>query len=165
MPDRNRAAVDHTALWSAALAAVLTLSLGDGRYDWLSFALGTALGLEMAAFYRPAFPEPDARWDRTTAAGVFGAVGGLVTTMVLAWPVQALVGTPASCRRLFERDGADLDDCAGTVAYHRLGVVWAAAAVVLAYAHWAYVVRPPSAAPHPADGEPAPAAVDVPARE
>ncbi|MCF1600141.1 hypothetical protein [Streptomyces muensis] len=84
MTGLNRGAIDQAALWSAALAAVITLSLGDGRYDWLSFALGTALALQIAAFYRPAPHEPDRRWDRCTGAGSFGAVSGLVAAMVLA---------------------------------------------------------------------------------
>lgn len=141
MSQQSTSATDQAALWSAALAAVITLSLGGGRYDWLSFAVGTALALQIAAFYRPAPPEPGSRWDRCTAAGGFGAVSGLVTAVILAWPVQTVVGTPHSCRQ----GQVDLDDCAGAAAYPWLGVVWVAAAVVLSAWHWTKVV--PHASP------------------
>ncbi|MCX4767847.1 hypothetical protein OG562_44250 [Streptomyces sp. NBC_01275] len=134
---------DQAALWSAALAAVITLSLGDGRYDWLSFALGVALALQIAAFYRPAPPEPYSRWDRCTTAGGFGAVSGLVAAMILAWPVQIVVGTPRGCRR----SEVDLDDCAGAAAYPWLGVVWLTAAVAMTCWHWTTVVCRPTPPP------------------
>ncbi|GAA3290379.1 hypothetical protein GCM10020295_04690 [Streptomyces cinereospinus] len=130
-------------MWSAALAAVVTLSLGDGRYDWLSLALGTALALQIAAFYRPAPHEPGRRWDRCTSAGSFGAVSGLVTAMVLAWPVQIAVGTPQHCRA----DGVDPDDCAGLAAYQWLGMVWLTATIALSCWHWSTVVHRPAGQP------------------
>ncbi|MET9513747.1 hypothetical protein [Streptomyces sp. NPDC002994] len=120
MSQQNREATGQAAWWSAALAAVIALSLGDGRYDWLSFALGMALALQIASFYRPTPPEPYNRLDRSTAAGGFGAVSGLVAAMILAWPVQIVIGTPPRCRH----GEADLDDCAGAAAYPWLGVVW-----------------------------------------
>ncbi|MFI6286740.1 hypothetical protein ACIBCM_18655 [Streptomyces sp. NPDC051018] len=143
MTPLNRGAIDQSALWSAALAAVITLSLGDGRYDWLSFALGTALALQIAAFYRPARHEPDRRWDRCAAAGSFGAVSGLVASMILAWPVQTAIGIPRQCRV----GGVDPDDCAGAAAYSWLGVVWLTTAVVLSCWHWSKVVLRPAPQP------------------
>ncbi|HZG07277.1 MAG TPA: hypothetical protein VE546_27555 [Streptomyces sp.] len=147
MSQQNRGGIDHAALWSAALASVITLSLGDGRYDWLSFALGSSLALQIAAFYRPTPPGPDDRWDRCTAAGGFGAVGGLVAAMILAWPVQTVVGTPSKCHRLFRQGEVALDDCAGAAAYSWLGVVWLTAAVTLSSWHWLKVVRQPTPPP------------------
>ncbi|MEU3603463.1 hypothetical protein ABZ714_32855 [Streptomyces sp. NPDC006798] len=136
----NAGAVDQAALWSAALAAVISLSMGEGRYDWLSFALGAALALQIAAFYRPAPHAPDKWWDRCSAAGSFGAVSGLVAAILLAWPVQAAIGTPRRCRAA----GVDTDDCAGAVAYPWLGVVWLTAAVALSGWHWSKMVLRPA---------------------
>jgi hypothetical protein len=142
MSEQTNVAIDHAALWSSATTAVISLSLGDGRYDWMSCALGSALALMVAAFYRPALAAPDDHWGRCTVAGAFGAVGGFIVVMVLAWPVQVAVGTPAACYRSFRAGETDLDDCAGMAAYRWLGVVWLTAAVTLFCWHWVRIVRP-----------------------
>ncbi|WP_049580222.1 hypothetical protein [Streptomyces sp. SBT349] len=134
MSERFRA--DHTALWSSVVATVITLSLGDGRFDWLSLALGVAQASQMAAFYRPVPRDAGDRWGRGAAAGAFGAVGGLIAVMVCGWPTQAVVGTPASCRKLAEHSVIAVHNCAGYEAYQWLGLVWAAAAVGLTCWHW-----------------------------
>ncbi|MFD0319190.1 hypothetical protein [Streptomyces flavalbus] len=145
MSQYARGATDQAALWSAAVAAVITLSLGEGRYDWLSLAVGAALALQIAAFYRPAPYAPGDVLNRATAAGGFGAVGGLVASMVLAWPVQMAVGTPPWCRA----GGVDSDNCAGAEAYWWLGVVWLVSAVALSCWHWSTVVRRTAPVPSP----------------
>ncbi|MFF6778574.1 hypothetical protein ACFY8W_34200 [Streptomyces sp. NPDC012637] len=159
MEQESRGVVDQAALWSASLAAVITLSLGEGRYDWLSFALGVTLALQIATFYRPARHEPGSRGARGVAAAGFGAVGGLVGTMVLAWPVQIAVGTPSLCHRMDAAGEADLADCAGDAAYPWLGVVWLTSALVLGCWHWFGVVErqpsPDRTGPEPTGPEPA----------
>ncbi|MET9953575.1 hypothetical protein ABZ135_18760 [Streptomyces sp. NPDC006339] len=151
MDQGTRGVVDQAALWSASLAAVITLSLGEGRYDWLSFALGVTLALQIAVFYRPTRHAPDDRAQRAVAAAGFGAVGGLVATMVLAWPVQTAVGTPRLCHRLHAAGEMDLADCAGEAAYPWLGVVWLASALTLACWHGVRMVDRP-ASPEPTGG-------------
>ncbi|MDT0307360.1 hypothetical protein RM780_10340 [Streptomyces sp. DSM 44917] len=144
MTERVRA--DQTALWSSAVATVITLSIGDGRFDWLCLALGTAQALQMAAFYRPVPREAGDRWGRWAAAGAFGAVGGLIAVMTLGWPVQTVVGTPSNCAALSEISAIAVHNCSGFAAYRWLGLVWATSAAGLAFWHWR-AVAPKEAAP------------------
>lgn len=135
--------VDQAALWTAAVAAVIALTSSGGRYGWLSCGIGTALAFLIAAYYRPSSAMVGQR-DRITKAGAFGAIAGLVTAMILSWPIQELVGTPGHCTRGWQGDEAQVDECAGATASDWVGLAWAGAGLILASLHW-WRVRPASA--------------------
>ncbi|MFD5797279.1 hypothetical protein ACFWIO_27875 [Streptomyces diastatochromogenes] len=86
--NQNRSGVDEAALGSAAVAAVVTLALGEGPYGWLSSGVGATLALLLAAYYRPRNTLPRDNPDTYFRACAFGAIAGLLVAMILAWPVQ-----------------------------------------------------------------------------
>lgn len=84
----GRSGVDEAALGSAAVAAVVTLALGEGPYGWLNTGVGITLTLLLAAYYRPRNTPPRTKGDAYFRAFAFGAVAGLLVAMILAWAVQ-----------------------------------------------------------------------------
>ncbi|MFG2819370.1 hypothetical protein ACGFX4_08075 [Kitasatospora sp. NPDC048365] len=128
---RNQDNTDQAALGSATVAAVLAVSTGDGRYNWFSLAVGLALAFLVASYYRPGSFGAGRQRERVLRSLAFGACMGLTAAMIAAWPVQAVIGTPAGCR-----GAEDVDNCAGAAAGDWVGVCWAVGAVLLTAVHW-----------------------------
>ena len=98
---RGERDVDRAALLGTALAAVVALTFGgQGAWDWLAAAVGVALLLVLAAFFRLPAGRPLPLRSRAELAAV-SAVAALAATLVLAPVLQAaLTATDAgrTCR-------------------------------------------------------------------
>ncbi|MCW0211743.1 MAG: hypothetical protein OJJ54_00125 [Pseudonocardia sp.] len=82
--------IDRAALLGAALAAVVALTFGgQGPWDWIASIAGLALLAVIGAFFHlPAAGDPRRRRQLLPLAGVVG----LATTLVVAVPMQLLLG-------------------------------------------------------------------------
>jgi hypothetical protein len=91
---------DQAALFGAALAAILTLTLPSGPWAPLGSVFGLVLLAVVGGYYRPL---PPTGWlDALAKGAAFAAVTALASFILIAWPVQRLVVQ----RRNPYRDGA-----------------------------------------------------------
>jgi hypothetical protein len=139
--------VDPAALATASLASVLILELEPGRFGWLSFGVGLMLAFLVAAYYRPLYSFSSSRRkyvDNTTRSAAFGATAGLLTAMILSWPIQYfIVGTPDKCNIVGVPMGSTrlqisqlIDNCAGEAAGIWVAWTWLISAIILAVVHY-----------------------------
>jgi hypothetical protein len=86
--------IDRAAILGAALAAVLSLTLSQGPWDWLSLFIGTTLSALVLFFFRvPADRNAHPRvfssvWGQLLA---HAAVAALCIGLAIAWPLQAAI--------------------------------------------------------------------------
>lgn len=98
-PDSGRRDVDRAALLGTALAAVVALTFGgEGEWDWLACAAGVALLAVLCAFFGMPTGNIHPARDRVELAAV-SAVAALAATLVVAAPVQALLGASTQTGR------------------------------------------------------------------
>ncbi|MFJ6384963.1 hypothetical protein ACIQI7_33765 [Kitasatospora sp. NPDC092039] len=134
--DKNHK-VDPAALWSAAVAAVIALAVGEGRWGWLSSGIGIVLSLLVAAYYRPG-KQTENRWDRPTRAAAFGGIAGLLGAMIASGPIQAIFfNCPHECSNAnLYPTKKEIDNCAGNAAGVAVGWTWLGATLLLGWLHW-----------------------------
>jgi hypothetical protein len=78
----DRRAIDHAAVFGAALAAVIVLTIGEGPWDPVDTAIGVLLLLVIGGFYTVP------RGVRLLEALAVAAVGTACLSVALAWPLE-----------------------------------------------------------------------------
>jgi hypothetical protein len=134
-----RSHADPTALWTAAVAAIISLALGEGRFGWFGTGVGLTLLFLLVAYYRPLDSTPESFVRSIAASLCFGGITGLLLAMILSWPLQEWFTpeTPSECQntRLFPTQ-RDINTCASWSAGVKVGWVWLAAGLLIALIHW-----------------------------
>jgi hypothetical protein len=107
---------DQAALMGAALAAIITITLGPGAWDRFSTVVGITLLSVLAGYYRPVTKLGELRAaNATTKALALGAVAGLCTCIAIAQYVQDY--------RLSDWEEEECKDIANAAAYREANEV------------------------------------------
>lgn len=140
---------DQAALFGAAFAAIITISIGEGPWQSSASVFGVVLLFVILAYYRPL--HVTGGFDAAMKSCAFAAVTALVTFMLMAWPIQELFIRPSNpwhgpysdkfadyCSGLDLNTTAGYEDCLGRVTSGLTVPVWLGLFAILTVGWWVW---------------------------